>query len=235
MTAITNTNTDTDAYQPQRRRLMAHLAAALGPGAAQDAALDAIRRAPRQCFVPEILRPLAYCNIPLSIGYGQTISQPYMVASATAALELQGHETVLEVGAGCGYQAAVLARLLPRGQVVATERIPELAELARRNLARCAVPNACIIAAGDTLGAPRQGPYHAILVSAGAPAVPHALVGQLRSGGRMVIPVGDRQKQTLTRVRLTPRGLVSEPLGQCRFVPLIGDGGWPDHPPDADR
>ena len=211
-------------YNEERIRLFAQLSRTLG----EQPALDALRRVPRERFLPELLRPLAYCNIPLSIGYGQTISQPYMVAKATAALELQGDEDVLEVGAGCGYQAAALAEMLPFGRVFATERIPELRALAARNLETCGFDNVTVRGAGATLGAPEDGPFDAILVSAAAPGVPHALVGQLKSGGRMVVPVGGRAHQTLTRVRLTPHGLVSENLGGCRFVPLLGDGGWPD-------
>ena len=211
-------------YNEERIRLFAQLSRTLG----EQPALDALRRVPRERFLPELLRPLAYCNIPLSIGYGQTISQPYMVAKATAALELQGDEDVLEVGAGCGYQAAALAEMLPFGRVFATERIPELRALAARNLETCGFDNVTVRGAGATLGAPEDGPFDAILVSAAAPGVPHALVGQLKSGGRMVVPVGGRSHQTLTLVRLTPHGLVSENLGGCRFVPLLGDGGWPD-------
>ena len=178
-------------YNEERIRLFAQLSRTLG----EQPALDALRRVPRERFLPELLRPLAYCNIPLSIGYGQTISQPYMVAKATAALELQGDEDVLEVGAGCGYQAAALAEMLPFGRVFATERIPELRALAARNLETCGFDNVTVRGAGATLGAPEDGPFDAILVSAAAPGVPHALVGQLKSGGRMVVPVGGRSHQ----------------------------------------
>ena len=210
-----------------RSRLFAELAESLGER--DGATLDAMRRVPRERFVAPEFRPLAYCNIPLAIGHGQTISQPFMVAKATAALDLQGDEDVLEVGAGSGYQAAVLAELLPFGRVVAVERIPQLVAMARRNLNNCGIANAEILqSVGETLGAPDAGPFDAILVSAGAPGVPHALIAQLKSGGRMALPVGDRERQILTRVRLTPRGLITEDLGACRFVPLLGDGAWPD-------
>ena len=215
------------ALEIARDRLFAELAKSLDDGPT----LDAMRRVPRERFVAPEFRSLAYYNIPLSIGHGQTISQPLIVAKATAALGLRGDEDVLEVGAGSGYQAAVLAELLPFGRVVAVERIPELAAMARRNLANRGIANAKVLpSAGDTLGAPDDGPFDAIMVSAGAPGVPHALIAQLKSGGRMVLPVGDRESQTLTLVRLTPRGLVTENLGGCRFVPLLGDGGWPNHP-----
>ncbi len=211
-------------FETDRTRLFDHLVKSLGEGPT----LDAMRRVPRERFVPPLMRHMAYQNIPLSIGSGQTISQPQMVASATAALELRGDEYVLEVGAGSGYQAAVLAELLPFGHVVAVERIPELVSTARRNLAACGVSNVTVEPAGKVLGASDLAPFDAILVSAAAPAVPDSLLSQLTPAGRIVLPVGSRDRQVLTRVSLTPEGPVTRKLGHCRFVALLGEDAWPE-------
>ena len=212
-----------ECFETARHRLCDRLAGRIGRGPT----LTALRQVRRELFVPEILRPLAYCNIPLSIGHGQTISQPQMVAAATAALQLRGDERVLEVGAGSGYQAAVLGELLPFGHALAVERIPALAAAARRNLAAAGSVNVSVQLAGPILGAPDEAPFDAILVSAAAPSVPDLLLAQLAPAGRIVIPVGSREQQTLTRVRLTPDGPAVRELGRCRYVPLLGDGGWP--------
>ncbi len=210
------------ALEIERSRLMEQLSDELP----SSPALEAMRRVPRELFVPEALRHLAYCNIPLSIGHGQTISQPYMVAKAAEGLQLNGDESVLEVGAGSGYQAAVLAELLPFGSVVAVERIPELTRCARDNLARYGVGNVTVDDAGELLGCPERGPYDAILVSAAAPCIPNALLNQLTYAGRLVMPVGGRESQMLTRVRRMAAGFKTESLGRCRYVPLLGQGGW---------
>lgn len=209
------------AMEIERSRLMEQLSDELP----SSPALAAMRRVPRELFVPEAMRHLAYCNIPLSIGHGQTISQPYMVAKAAAGLQLRGDESVLEVGAGSGYQAAVLAELLPFGSVVAVERIPELTRCARDNLARYGVGNVTVDDAGELLGCPERGPYDAILVSAAAPCIPNALLNQLTYAGRLVMPVGGRESQMLTRVRRMAAGFKTESLGRCRYVPLLGQGG----------
>lgn len=188
--------------------------------------LDAMRAIPRERFVPDRLRSQAYKNKPLPIGNGQTISQPQMVAWATDSLELSGNEYVLEVGAGSGYQAAVLAALLPRGRVLATERIPELAARATRNLAKCGIDNVRVLHTDSGLGAPERGPFDAILVSASSPSVPESLLSQLKPDGRMVIPVGVGQYQNLTRARMEPDGVKVEELGPCSYVPLLGEGAW---------
>ena len=208
----------------ERNRLLTKLAKRLG----DSPVLAAMRRVPRELFVPLDQRHLAYCDIALSIGHGQTISQPFMVAKAAESLQLSGDELVLEVGAGSGYQAAVLAELLPFGAVVSVERIPQLAQRARENLARSGISNVDVIDSASALGCPDLGPYDAILVSAAAPSAPKALLSQLTQAGRLAIPIGDRETQTLTRVRRVAAGFKAESLGVCRYVPLLGDGGWPD-------
>ena len=215
----------TDSYEPARSRLLAQLAAAMG----DNPVLHAMHAVPRHLFVSPELRHRAYDNAPLTIGHGQTISQPTMVARMTLALMLRGDERVLEVGAGCGYQAAILGELLPFGNVIAVERIPDLVSAARRNLEVCGVSNVEIVAATTVLGAPDRGPYDAILVSAGAPSVPDSLVAQLKPDGRLVIPVGDRERQMLMLVRLSAGQPVTRRLTECRFVPLLGAEAWPEN------
>ena len=217
----------TNPGDTDRNRLFAQLASAMG----ESPVLQAMRNVPRELFVPPELRPRAYHNTALAIGHRQTISQPTMVAQMTLALALAGDERVLEVGAGSGYQAAILGELLPFGQVVAVERIPDLAQTARRNLDACGVHNVTVLDATDTLGAPDHGPYDAVLVSAAAPSVPDDLLAQLKPGGRLVAPVGSLERQTLTRVILTPKGPVTQELGYCTFVPLLGAGAWTVWPP----
>jgi protein-L-isoaspartate(D-aspartate) O-methyltransferase len=209
-------------FKSDRSRLFDHLTKAMGDGPT----LDAMRAVPRERFVPDRLRSQAYKNKPLPIGNRQTISQPQMVAWAADALQLAGDEYVLEVGAGSGYQAAVIAALLPEGKVVATERIPELVAMATVNLAKCGVGNVRVVQTGPGLGAPELGPFDAILVSASAPQVPEPLLSQLKPGGRMVIPVGVGQYQNLTRVRVEADGVKIEELGPCSYVPLLGEGAW---------
>jgi protein-L-isoaspartate(D-aspartate) O-methyltransferase len=186
--------------------------------------LAAMGRVPRHRFIPRHLWEQAYSDYPLPIGEDQTISQPYIVALMTEALELAGPEKVLELGTGSGYQAAVLAELA--AHIYTIERIPSLARAAEQVLASLGYSNVNVLVADGTLGWPIEAPFDAILVTAGAPQVPPPLVEQLAMGGRLVIPVGDRYTQTLTRVRRTPEGLKHEYLGGCRFVKLIGRHGW---------
>ncbi len=188
--------------------------------------LDAIARVPRERFVPEELRLFAYENRPLPIGYGQTVSQPLIVAMMTEALQLSGNENVLEIGTGSGYQAAVLSLLADH--VVTVERIAPLAERAANVLAELAYLNVEVHTAGATLGWPQGAPYDAIIVTAAAPEVPRELLDQLAMGGRLVIPVGGRDLQELVRITRTPDGAVRNNLGPCRFVPLVGRGAWPE-------
>jgi protein-L-isoaspartate(D-aspartate) O-methyltransferase len=190
------------------------------------AVLKAIAQVPRERFLSPDLRPLAYDNRPLPIGHGQTISQPLIVALMTEALELRGTEKVLEIGTGSGYQAALLAKLAR--EVVSVERVPELAQEAARCLSDLGFTNVHVHVAGAELGWPPDAPYDAIIVTAGASAVPQALLDQLAMGGHLVIPVGSRDLEELLRVRRTLQGLDTRQLGPCRFVPLVSaEGGWP--------
>jgi protein-L-isoaspartate(D-aspartate) O-methyltransferase len=191
---------------------------------ADNRVVDAMRRVPREAFVPQEQYHAAYDDRPLSIGFGQTISQPFIVALMVQALELRGDEKVLELGTGSGYEAAILAELAPK--VVTVECIPELAEAARQVLDKLGYSNIEVHVAGRTLGWPEGAPYDAIIVSAGAPTVPQALVEQLTWNGRLVIPVGSRWQQELLRVTKLRKGNNIENLGGCYFVPLIGEGAW---------
>jgi protein-L-isoaspartate(D-aspartate) O-methyltransferase len=186
--------------------------------------LSALSRVARELFVPFDLQSAAYDDRPLDIKYGQTISQPYIVALMTESLELKGHEKVLEIGTGSGYQAAVLAELTDL--VYSVERIAELQESATLLLAKLGYRNIFIGPAGEVLGWPAYAPYDAILVTAAAPGVHQDLLDQLKEGGRLVIPVGSRWEQELLRVTVRKSGNRVEKLGGCRFVPLIGRGAW---------
>jgi protein-L-isoaspartate(D-aspartate) O-methyltransferase len=188
------------------------------------AVLAAMRRVPRHFFVEASLRERAYDDTPLPIGERQTISQPYMVALMTAALELRAGERVLEVGTGSGYQTAVLAEL--GAEVVSVERIPGLAERARLVLGHLGHTGVRIEVGDGGLGWPAAAPYDAILVTAGAPQIPRPLLEQLGPQGRLVLPMGEDELQSLVRLRRGAMGLVEEYLGECRFVKLRGSYGW---------
>jgi protein-L-isoaspartate(D-aspartate) O-methyltransferase len=205
------------------------LVASLGSEIEDRRVVEAIERVPREALVPEQFRHSAYENVPLPIGYGQTISQPLIVALMTQALLLQGEEKVLEIGTGSGYQTAVLAELAR--QVVSVERIPPLAEHARETLHELGYTNVEVHAGGDGLGWPEGAPYDAIIVTAAAPEIPRDLLDQLAPGGRLVIPVGGRDLQELVRIVKTPEGALRHNLGPCRFVPLLGRGAWPAQAP----
>jgi protein-L-isoaspartate(D-aspartate) O-methyltransferase len=186
--------------------------------------IEAMKRIPREAFVPEEYHYAAYDDRPLSIGFGQTISQPFIVALMIQALELKGDEKVLELGTGSGYEAAILAELVKH--VVTVERIPELVESAKQVLQKLGYSNIEVHLAGKTLGWMEGAPYDAIIVSAGAPCIPQILLGQLAWGGRMVIPVGSRWQQELIKVTQCREGNKIENLGACYFVPLISEGAW---------
>ncbi len=191
-----------------------------------ESVLDAMAQVPRELFVPPEARARAYQNIPLPIGAGQTISQPYIVARMTEALELRGAERVLEVGTGSGYQAAVLSRLLPGGQLITVEREPELAARARLRLSNLGCGNVTVELAGPVLGAAGHSPFDAIIVTAASPRLPASLVSQMAVNGRLVAPVGPLEGQELIQARRTGEGLSLRLLGKCRFVPLIGPEGF---------
>jgi protein-L-isoaspartate(D-aspartate) O-methyltransferase len=195
-------------------------------GVRSEAVLGALRKVPREAFLPERLREFAYEDSPLPIAAGQTISQPYIVALMTEALDLRGGETVLEIGTGSGYAAAVLAKIA--GEVYTVERIGELAEKAASTLEALGYHNVHVIHADGTLGWAAAAPYDAIIVAAGGPEVPQSLKGQLKVGGRLVIPVGtDPRAQELVRVtRVSNEEFKSEDIADVRFVPLVGKEGW---------
>jgi protein-L-isoaspartate(D-aspartate) O-methyltransferase len=187
--------------------------------------IDAMQQVPREEFVPFAQRSAAYDDRPLSIGYGQTISQPFIVALMVQALDLKTTDKVLEVGAGSGYVSAILGQLA--SSVVGVEIIPELAESASLTLQRLNYRNVSIhVAPRSSLGWLPEAPYDAIIVSAGAPSVPAMLLGQLKWNGRMVIPVGSRFQQNLLRIVRKPEGDEVEDMGGCFFVPLLGEGAW---------
>jgi protein-L-isoaspartate(D-aspartate) O-methyltransferase len=187
--------------------------------------LDAMRAVPRHLFVPEALQSRAYGDHALPINANQTISQPFIVARMTELLELDDRSRVLEIGAGSGYQTAVLARTA--AQVYAIERIPELAREAQARIRQLGIYNATVKCFDGTLGWSAHAPYDAILVAAGGPHVPEPLLAQLKIGGRLVIPIGGtRESQRLIRVVRTEKGYSQEDHGACAFVPLIGHYGW---------
>jgi protein-L-isoaspartate(D-aspartate) O-methyltransferase len=189
--------------------------------------LDAMRSIPRHFFVSEALSGRAYGDHALPIDSNQTISQPFIVARMTELLELDKRARVLEIGAGSGYQTAVLAQLA--SQVYAIERIGELAREAHSRIRQLGIHNATVKAFDGTLGWNAHAPYDGILVAAGGPQVPTPLIAQLGVGGRLVIPVGQtRDSQRLVRVIKTQNGHKEEEHGPCQFVPLIGQHGWSD-------
>lgn len=198
----------------------------IGRGIRDPLVVAAMRKVRRELFVPAHLAAFAYDDRPLPIGSGQTISQPYVVALMIEAMQLAGGERVLEIGTGSGYAAAVLAAIA--AEVFTIERIGELADLARANLTAAGCTNVHVRTGDGTLGWPEQAPFEAILVSAGAPEPPPALVAQLKIGGRLIVPAGpDPEGQQLMRLtRTSETAVASEALATVRFVPLIGRQGW---------
>ena len=210
-------------YSIARRRMVEQQIT--GRGINDPDVVKAMLSVPRHLFVEKGLEDQAYSDFPLPIGHKQTISQPFMVAYMTEALQLKGDERVLEIGTGSGYQAAVLAKLVRH--VYTVERISELARTARKALDAAGAYNVHIKVDDGTCGWPEQGPFDAIITTAGAPDIPQALKDQLEVGGRLVIPVGGQGVQILKRVtRLSEEKFSEEALLDCRFVPLIGKHGW---------
>lgn len=199
-----------------------------GRGISDKRILSAMRKVKRHLFVSERLQDHAYRDMPLTIGFYQTISQPYVVALMCEMLELTDSDTVLEIGTGSGYAAAVLCELCKK--VITVERIPELAEKASSKLAEAGFQNVEIHCGDGSLGFPNHAPYDAILVSASAPSTPDTLKQQLKPGGRLVIPVGATQaSQDLLRIRRVSETVFeTENLGGVAFVPLVGEYGWAD-------
>ncbi len=190
--------------------------------------LDAMRAVPREDFVPADLVAYAYEDRPLPIGHGQTISQPYIVAVMTAAARVRAADRVLEIGTGSGYGAAVLSEIA--GEVYTVERIEALADSARDRLADLGYTNVHVRCGDGTLGWAEHAPYDAIIVTAGGPTVPRALLDQLKPGGRLVMPLGSepRGQQLIRRTRTGPETYTQDDLEWVAFVPLIGEQGWPD-------
>jgi protein-L-isoaspartate(D-aspartate) O-methyltransferase len=207
-------------FEAERANLVKHLR----PEIKDERVLAAMAHVPRECFVPPEERYAAYEDRPLPIGLDQTISQPFIIALMTEALELTGREKVLEVGTGSGYQAAILAELAR--SVVTTERLSALAEAARSVLQGLGYNNIEVQLAEETLGWRRGGPYDAIMVTAAAPRVPADLLAQMAIGGRMVIPVGSRYVQELYKITRHRTKNTVQNLGGCRFVSLIGRDAW---------
>ncbi|MBI2885058.1 MAG: protein-L-isoaspartate(D-aspartate) O-methyltransferase [Candidatus Omnitrophica bacterium] len=213
-------------FEDARRRMVE--AQLRGRGLEDPRLLRAFFDVPRHDFVPAELQAEAYADRPLPIGAGQTISQPYIVGLTLSLLRLQGHERVLEIGTGSGYQTALLARLAL--EVYSVERLPELAETARERLARIGALNAHLHIGDGSLGWAAHAPYDAMVVAAGVPQIPPALVDQLADPGRLVIPVGTARSQILTVVERRGGALRTADAGECSFVPLIGQDAWPPSP-----
>jgi protein-L-isoaspartate(D-aspartate) O-methyltransferase len=193
-------------------------------GITDERVLAAMEEVPRELFVGETYRRRAYADSALPIDAGQTISQPWIVAAISQALELAGEERVLEVGTGSGYSTAVLARLA--AEVISIERHAELAQSARQRLAELGVENAEVLVGDGSVGVRERGPFAGIAVHATAPTPPRTLLTQLGPEGRLVVPVAADSVDVLTRFRREGGGFAEEPIGPCRFVPLIGDEGF---------
>lgn len=212
---------DYNRYAEAKQRLVAQLRR---EGITDERVLAAIGSVPRELFVPPHIRDHSYDNVALPIDRGQTISQPYIVAAMTQALQLQPDDRVLEIGTGSGYQAAILAELA--AEVISIERVPELAQIAGQRLAHMAYYNVSIYLGDGTLGWAPLAPYDAIIVTAGGPDVPKTLLDQLAIHGRLVAPIGTSERQMLTLFVKGEAQIEQYELGYCYFVPLIGKEGW---------
>jgi protein-L-isoaspartate(D-aspartate) O-methyltransferase len=221
--------TGTKDYTRAREKMVR--AQIIGRGIKDPRVIEAMLKVPRHLFLPEALLGQAYGDSALPIGEGQTISQPYMVAYLSEALSLRGKEKVLEIGTGSGYQAAVLACLADR--VYSTERIRSLLEKARKVLDQVRCHNVITRLSDGSYGWEEEAPFDVIIVTAGAPSLPQPLMDQLKVGGTLVVPVGDRNCQKLIRIRRDVGGFTEEELIQCNFVALVGEHGckkrekWP--------
>lgn len=202
-------------------------------GIANRAVLDAFLQIPRHCFVPQQYQTEAYSDHPLPLDYGQTISQPYIVALMTELADLQGGEQVLEIGTGSGYQAAILSCLCR--QVDTVERVPQLARQAQQVLEELSIMNVHVHIGDGTLGYPPAAPYDVILVTAGAPQVPTPLKQQLKQKGRLILPVGDRWVQELQMWTLKAGDFSKASIIPVVFVPLLGEYGWEEKPQPRDQ
>lgn len=211
-----------EEWKHERQRMVKEQICARG--ITDERVIDAMNRVPRHVFVDKTYYHQAYNDYPLPIGYGQTISQPYMVAAMTELLELKGDETVLEVGTGSGYQTAILALLCAK--VYSIERIAELTKQARTILDSLGFQNINLMVGDGSIGWSDYSPYDGIMVTAGAPEIPNALIEQLAENGRLVIPVGDEFSQVLNLVRKHKGRIYRKESFGCTFVPLVGKGGW---------
>jgi protein-L-isoaspartate(D-aspartate) O-methyltransferase len=211
-----------DPFAGDRQRMVEEQIRARG--IRNERVLAAMERVPRHIFVPENMRREAYADHPLPIGDGQTISQPYIVALMTDLLDPHAGDRILEIGAGSGYQAAILAEL--SSNVITIERIPAVAARARRNLSTAGSRPVEVIVGDGTLGYPGKAPYDGILVTAATPEIPEPLIGQLADRGRLVAPVGPRGVQELVRIVREGERIRREGHGGVVFVPLIGEHGW---------
>jgi protein-L-isoaspartate(D-aspartate) O-methyltransferase len=215
-----------EEYAPQRAEMVEKQLRRRGIGDA--AVLAAMLVVPRHEFVPRELRSRAYEDLPLPIGSGQTISQPYIVAAMTLALRLQPADRALEIGTGLGYQAAILSHMAK--EIFTIERQPELASTASEKLASLGYTNVHVHCGDGTLGLPEFAPFNAILVAAAAPAVPQPLLAQLAEGGRIIIPVGDADNQELELIEKHAGKFSTRTMEGCRFVPLVGHHAWQKPP-----
>lgn len=213
---------DSAEYEKARKIMVERQLA--GRGIRDRRVLEAMARVPRHLFIPEELRELAYADQPLPIDREQTISQPYIVALMTEALDLSEDAIVLEIGTGSGYQSAILAEI--SRMVYTVEKYPELLEKASKILGSCGYNNIVSKVDDGTMGWPEYKPYDAIIVTAGAPHVPQPLLDQLAERGRLLVPVGDSTSQELLKLTRSQNGYSQQRLGGCRFVPLRGEHGW---------
>jgi protein-L-isoaspartate(D-aspartate) O-methyltransferase len=214
--------TETFKYERKRHEMVRQQIEARG--ITDPNVIAAMRKVPRHLFVGEALRDQAYGDFPLPIGEQQTISQPYIVAEMTQALELTQNDRVLEIGTGSGYQAAILAQIVYR--IYTLERIRALYVQARKLLDKLNYHNIVMRCADGTKGWKDESPFDAIIVTAGAPTIPEVLVDQLAEGGRLVVPVGDQHSQDLIKITKDQDQIHQTNLGGCRFVKLVGEHGW---------